>query len=126
MTEEIQDRIREAAYLMWESAGRQHGMATEYWLKAESDMLSTVQAATAKMISSLSPVRDQQPSAPPPAIAAAERPAHRPEPARASIPVPPTTLKTPVESVATVPADAPVTPKQPAARKPADRSKEKA
>ena len=28
----IQDRIRELAYLMWEAAGRQHGMAMEYWV----------------------------------------------------------------------------------------------
>ena len=45
MTEDLQTRIRELAYLMWESAGRQQGMAMEYWLKAESEVMSTLQAA---------------------------------------------------------------------------------
>ena len=71
VTEDIQDRIRETAYLMWESAGRQHGLAMEYWLKAESDMLSTMQAATAKMISSMSPGRSGTSAAEPPGTAPA-------------------------------------------------------
>ena len=45
MTQDLQTRIRELAYLMWESAGRQQGMAIEYWLKAESEVMSTLQAA---------------------------------------------------------------------------------
>ena len=45
MTEGLQTRIRYLAYLMWESAGRQQGMAMEYWLKAESEVMSTLQAA---------------------------------------------------------------------------------
>jgi hypothetical protein len=45
MTQDLQTRIRELAYLMWESAGRQQGMAMEYWLKAESEVMSAVQAA---------------------------------------------------------------------------------
>jgi hypothetical protein len=50
LTQDIQDRIREIAYLMWESAGRQHGMAMEYWLSAEQEVLSTLQAAAQRMI----------------------------------------------------------------------------
>jgi hypothetical protein len=50
MTQDIQTRIRELAYLMWESAGRQQGMAMEYWLKAESEVLSTLQAAATHML----------------------------------------------------------------------------
>ncbi len=45
MTQEIQDRIGELAYLMWESAGRQQGMAMNFWLTAEKDILNTMQAA---------------------------------------------------------------------------------
>jgi hypothetical protein len=50
LTQDIQDRIREIAYLMWESAGRQHGMAMEYWLSAEQEVLSTLQAAAHRMM----------------------------------------------------------------------------
>jgi hypothetical protein len=50
LMKDIQDRVREVAYLMWESAGRQHGMAMEYWLAAERDVVSTMQAATERMM----------------------------------------------------------------------------
>lgn len=50
LTQDIQARIREIAYLMWESAGRQHGMAMQYWLSAEQEVLSTVQAAAERMM----------------------------------------------------------------------------
>ncbi len=53
LTQDIQDRIREIAYLMWESAGRQHGMAMEYWLSAEQEVLSTLQAAAHRMLPDL-------------------------------------------------------------------------
>ncbi len=45
LTEEIQSRIRALAYLLWEAAGRQQGMALEYWLEAEREVLHTMQAA---------------------------------------------------------------------------------
>lgn len=48
--QEIQDRIREVAYLMWESAGRQYGMAMEYWLQAEHEVLKATQTAAEKMM----------------------------------------------------------------------------
>lgn len=37
--EELQRRIREVAYLMWEAAGWQHGRALEFWLAAEREVL---------------------------------------------------------------------------------------
>lgn len=45
LTQDIQTRIRELAYVMWDSAGRHHGMAMEYWLAAEQEVLSTLQSA---------------------------------------------------------------------------------
>jgi len=50
MSQEIQNRISEMAYLMWETAGRQQGMAMEYWLAAEKEVMSTAQRAAEKMI----------------------------------------------------------------------------
>lgn len=50
IAENIQERVRQVAYLMWESAGRQHGMAMEYWLAAESDVLKTMQAAAESLV----------------------------------------------------------------------------
>ena len=50
MTQDIQVRIRELAYLMWEAAGRQQGMAMEYWLRAESEVLFTLQAAASRLM----------------------------------------------------------------------------
>lgn len=38
--DEAQLRIREAAYLMWEAAGRQHGRSLEYWLAAERELIA--------------------------------------------------------------------------------------
>ena len=44
-SQEIQDRIRELAHSMWESAGRLQGLATEYWVAAEKEVLATMRAA---------------------------------------------------------------------------------
>ncbi|MFO1126949.1 MAG: DUF2934 domain-containing protein [Rhodospirillales bacterium] len=72
LTQDIQDRIREIAYLMWESAGRQHGMAMEYWLSAEQEVLSTLQAAAARMMpdphpkSASAQMNERATSSPPP------------------------------------------------------------
>lgn len=52
IAENIQERIRQVAYMMWESAGRQHGMAMEYWLAAETDVLRTMQAAAERLMPS--------------------------------------------------------------------------
>lgn len=50
LVKDIQDRVREVAYLMWESAGRHHGMAMEYWLAAEREVISTMQSAAERMM----------------------------------------------------------------------------
>ncbi len=50
MSQDIQNRISEMAYLMWETAGRQQGMAMEYWLTAEKEVLMTAQKAAEKMV----------------------------------------------------------------------------
>lgn len=57
-SKDIQDRIREVAYMMWESAGRQYGMAMEYWLEAEREVLKTTKSATEKMIPTAKDVQD--------------------------------------------------------------------
>ncbi len=51
MTNDIEERIREVAYMMWESAGRQYGMAVDYWLQAEQEVMRTVTAATQSAMS---------------------------------------------------------------------------
>jgi cell division septation protein DedD len=56
LTKDIQDRIRDLAYLMWESAGKQQNMALQYWLNAELEVLSSMQAATEVML----PARGQR------------------------------------------------------------------
>lgn len=50
LTRDVQERIRDLAYLMWESAGRQQDMALQYWLNAESEIVSSMQAATDVMM----------------------------------------------------------------------------
>lgn len=45
MSGDLQGRIRDLAYLMWESAGRQQGMAMDFWLQAEQEIVNTVQKA---------------------------------------------------------------------------------
>jgi hypothetical protein len=50
LTSDVNARIREIAYLMWESAGRQQGMALEYWLAAEREVLATFQAAAERFV----------------------------------------------------------------------------
>jgi len=49
---DIQERIREMAYHMWETAGRQQGIATEYWLAAEREVLTTMKTTAEKLIPS--------------------------------------------------------------------------
>jgi hypothetical protein len=50
LTKDVQERVRNLAYLMWESAGRQQNMALQYWLNAEREIFSSMQAATDAMI----------------------------------------------------------------------------
>ncbi len=51
MNNEFEERVREMAYMMWESAGRQYGMAMDYWLKAEQEVMRTMTAATQSAMS---------------------------------------------------------------------------
>jgi hypothetical protein len=106
LTQDIQDRIREIAYLMWESAGRQHGMAMEYWLSAEQEVLSTLQAAAHRMT---------------PAAGARTELAGKSEPAKAARPAP----EPPASEAVLAPAVAAALPApKPAARR-ATRAKAK-
>jgi peptidoglycan hydrolase CwlO-like protein len=75
MTQEIQDKISELAYLMWESAGRQQGMAMNYWLAAEKDILTTMQAATETVIPAEQKAPKTGKTAPAKATPAAAKPA---------------------------------------------------
>lgn len=90
MAESIQGRIRQVAYIMWESAGRQHGMAMDYWLAAEREVLTTMQSAAERLMPSEAKADQAAPSAatalPPPAAKAVEeaapaKPAGRKAPA---------------------------------------------
>lgn len=38
-SQELHDRIRELAYLLWEAAGRRHGLSLDYWLAAETEVM---------------------------------------------------------------------------------------
>lgn len=49
MTHDMHNRIRDLAYLMWEAAGQQQGLAMDYWLAAEKQVLATMQAAATKL-----------------------------------------------------------------------------
>jgi hypothetical protein len=49
MTQDVQDRIREVAYLMWEAAGQQQELAMQYWLAAEKDVMAAMTAAATKL-----------------------------------------------------------------------------
>ncbi|MGF1641351.1 MAG: DUF2934 domain-containing protein [Rhodospirillales bacterium] len=40
------DRIRDLAHCMWESAGRQYGLALDFWLSAERHVLTMMRAAS--------------------------------------------------------------------------------
>ncbi len=40
------ERVRELAYAMWESAGRQQGMALDFWLSAQKHVFAMAKAST--------------------------------------------------------------------------------
>lgn len=42
----LQLRIREVAYLLWEASGRDHGRTLDFWLAAEREVLSEAFDAT--------------------------------------------------------------------------------
>lgn len=60
MSQDVQKRIRDMAYLMWELAGRHHGMAMEYWLAAEREIRKTLEAAAHKIMPSSGPHEGEQ------------------------------------------------------------------
>lgn len=43
-------RIRELAYLLWESGGRHYGHALEFWLAAEREVLQTFERAQDRLL----------------------------------------------------------------------------
>ncbi|MBL8658891.1 MAG: DUF4332 domain-containing protein [Rhodospirillales bacterium] len=53
ITGDVQERIRELAYLMWESAGRQADTAMEYWLAAEREVRTTIAEAAGRIMSAV-------------------------------------------------------------------------
>jgi hypothetical protein len=46
---DLQKRTREVAYMLWESAGRHHGRALDYWLAAESEVLTLARTGGERM-----------------------------------------------------------------------------
>jgi len=89
MSQEIQNRVGEMAYLMWETAGRQQGMAMDYWLAAEKEVLSTAQKAAERMI----PKGQKAPAATAKPKAAAQKPAEKPAAKAAAKPAAKTTAR---------------------------------
>lgn len=124
LVKDIQDRVRQVAYMMWESAGRQHGMAMNYWLAAERDVIETMQAAAERMIPADPPGEDV------PAAATASAPPPRQLEKPAAKATPPAKMAAPKKAAAKT-ADAPAAkePAKPAAkatpRKPAASAKPK-
>jgi len=136
MMQDMQDRIREVAYLMWESAGRQHGMATEYWHAAEREVREALEAASERMKPSAAPKQEvkkpvaPEPAATKPAAPAPAKPAPKPAPkptapaaeapARAKpAPKPAPKPAAPAAKAAAKPAPAPKPAAKPAAKMPA-------
>jgi hypothetical protein len=46
------DQVRQLAQYMWESAGRQYGMAQDFWLAAERHVMAMMRAAAASGVAS--------------------------------------------------------------------------
>ena len=75
--QEIEDRIREAAYLMWEQAGRLSDLAHEYWVAAEKEVLAAWRTAAEKAVPGGKPEKAEEPKAEDskPAASVPEKPA---------------------------------------------------
>jgi len=59
---DFHERVNRMAYLMWEAAGRQQGLAMEYWLAAERQVLAMMQTAMdTAMDRMMAPCRAAQP-----------------------------------------------------------------
>jgi hypothetical protein len=50
LTTGVQARTFELACLMWEAAGRQQGMALEYWITVENEVYSLLKATATRMM----------------------------------------------------------------------------
>ncbi len=48
MAQNMQDRIREEAYRLWENDGRQEGREMDYWLAAEHNILGSKKSKASK------------------------------------------------------------------------------
>lgn len=113
---DMQDRIREVAYLMWESAGRQHGMATEYWHAAEREVRAAFEAAHDKMRPSSAAKQEAKAPAPQAEASPSKAEAKAPAPApQAQPPAPKEEAKAPV-APAPQPKPAAAAPSTPAAK----------
>ena len=127
MMHDMQDRIREVAYLMWESAGRQHGMATEYWHAAEREVRAALEAASEKVKETVPAVlkpeakKPDEPKLAAPAAKAPAKPAPAPKPApKAAAPAAKASAK---PAPAPKPAPKPAAPAAKAPAKPAPAPK---
>ena len=134
IAENIQERIRQVAYMMWESAGRQHGMAMEYWLAAETDVLKTMQAAAERLMPSEAKEKPKPatPVAQPPAEPVAAAPASavkpetaKPEPAKPQVAKPEAAKPEAAKPEAAKPEAAKPQATKPAPRKTSSRTKAK-
>lgn len=82
MSQDFQHRVREAAYFMWEAAGRPVGMAMQFWAEAEQQVFKTMQVATEAMMPG---ARDQSTERSEPAEAMpSKKPAASAEPKKAA------------------------------------------
>jgi hypothetical protein len=88
MTQDMQARISELAYMMWDSAGRQQGMAMDYWLKAEQEILTTLQAAATHMMPNPSKAQPRPGAAAKPVAVEAPKAATESNPAAVEAPKP--------------------------------------
>jgi hypothetical protein len=77
-SQEIQDRIRELAHLMWEWAGRQQDKALDYWVAAEKEVLESLRATAERLTPGETPEKAEEPETE--AAAAAAAPGAAPEP----------------------------------------------
>jgi len=113
MTQDFHARIQELAYLMWESAGRQQGMAMQYWLEAEKQALAAMHAATTKVISNLATLPADSDAAGEQPVPAEASPAVKRPPAAA--PASPAAAAPPVAAAASEPEATPAAADEPAA-----------
>lgn len=59
----VHERIEKLAYLLWEMAGRHHGMSLDYWLAAEREIMTRDAKAARQRPAAETPAEDD--TAPP-------------------------------------------------------------